>query len=57
MSRPYDPHKFLAAAIRCATLLSKQLAAPHRLSITHGVNGGNSVVCDVPTKMDFAATA
>jgi signal transduction histidine kinase len=28
-----------------------------RLSITRGANGGNSVVCDVPTKMSFAATA
>jgi signal transduction histidine kinase len=28
-----------------------------RLSITLGVNGGNSVVCGVPTKIDFAATA
>jgi hypothetical protein len=28
MSRPYDPHELLAAAIRGATLLSKQLLAP-----------------------------
>jgi PAS domain S-box-containing protein len=28
-----------------------------RLSITRGANGGNSVVCDVPTKINFAATA
>ena len=28
-----------------------------RLSITRGANGGNSVVCDVPTAPKFAATA
>jgi signal transduction histidine kinase len=28
-----------------------------RLSITRGADGGNSVVCDVPTKVNFAATA
>jgi PAS domain S-box-containing protein len=28
-----------------------------KLSVTRGANGGNSVVCDVPTKMNLAATA
>jgi signal transduction histidine kinase len=28
-----------------------------RLTITRGADGGNSVVCDVPTKINFAATA
>jgi len=28
-----------------------------RLSISRGANGGNSVICDVPTKSLLAATA
>jgi PAS domain S-box-containing protein len=39
------------------TMRFRASAIGGRLSITRGVNGGNSVVCDVPTKMDFAATA
>jgi signal transduction histidine kinase len=39
------------------TMRFRASAMGGRLSITRGVNGGNSVVCDVPTKVDFAATA
>lgn len=39
------------------TMRFRASAIGGRLSITRGVNGGNSVVCDVPTKMDLAATA
>jgi hypothetical protein len=37
--------------------MSRASAIGGRLSITRGVNGGNPVVCKVPTNMDFAATA
>jgi signal transduction histidine kinase len=37
------------------TMRFRASAIGGRLSITRGANGGNSVVCDVPTRMDFAA--
>jgi len=39
------------------TMRFRASAIGGRLSITRGANGGNSVVCDVPTKMNLAATA
>jgi PAS domain S-box-containing protein len=39
------------------TMRFRASAIGGRLSITRGANGGNSVVCDVPTKSNFAATA
>jgi len=39
------------------TMRFRASAIGGRLLITRGVNGGNSVVCDVPTKMNLAATA
>jgi PAS domain S-box-containing protein len=39
------------------TMRFRASAIGGRLSITRGANGGNSVVCDVPTKTNFAATA
>jgi PAS domain S-box-containing protein len=39
------------------TMRFRASAIGGRLSITRGANGGNSVVCDVPTRIDFAATA
>jgi PAS domain S-box-containing protein len=39
------------------TMRFRASAIGGRLSITRGVNGGNSVVCEVPTKINFAATA
>jgi PAS domain S-box-containing protein len=39
------------------TMRFRASAIGGRLSITRGANGGNSVVCDAPTKVNFAATA
>jgi PAS domain S-box-containing protein len=39
------------------TMRFRASAIGGRLSITRGANGGNSVVCDVPTKSAFFATA
>jgi len=39
------------------TMRFRASAIGGKLSITRGANGGNSVVCDVPTKINFAATA
>jgi PAS domain S-box-containing protein len=39
------------------TMRFRASAIGGKLSITRGANGGNSVVCDVPTKLNFAATA
>jgi PAS domain S-box-containing protein len=39
------------------TMRFRASAIGGRLLIARGVNGGNSVVCDVPTKMNLAATA
>jgi PAS domain S-box-containing protein len=39
------------------TMRFRASAIGGRLSITRGANGGNSVVCDVPTKLNLAATA
>jgi len=39
------------------TMRFRASAIGGRLSITRGVNGGNSVVCEVPTRQNFAATA
>jgi PAS domain S-box-containing protein len=39
------------------TMRFRASAIGGKISITRGANGGNSVVCDVPTKSAFAATA
>ncbi len=39
------------------TMRFRASAIGGRLSVTRGANGGNSVVCEVPTKPIFAATA
>jgi PAS domain S-box-containing protein len=39
------------------TMRFRASAIGGKLSITRGANGGNAVVCDVPTKMKLAATA
>jgi signal transduction histidine kinase len=39
------------------TMRFRASAIGGKLSVTRGANGGNSVVCEVPTKPIFAATA
>jgi hypothetical protein len=49
--------RITARALRPFLVFEAIFSIGGRLSITRGVNGGNSVVCDVPTKINFAATA
>ena len=39
------------------TMRFRASAIGGKLSIIRGAGGGNSVICDVPTKVNFAATA
>ena len=45
------------AGLGMRTMRFRASAIGGRLSISRGSNGGNSVVCDVPTKPMLAATA
>jgi PAS domain S-box-containing protein len=47
----------LRSGLGMRTMRFRASAIGGRLSITRGANGGNSVVCDVPIKLNLAATA
>jgi PAS domain S-box-containing protein len=47
----------LRSGLGMRTMRFRASAIGGRLAITRGANGGNSVVCDVPTKLNLAATA